>query len=134
MPQALAGTAKSRSVCRGRVGPPNGPSGLRVSAMRQGVIGTKRAAVDGGICTEALTVSVTVTVCGVLVAPGEATEIVLICGPTLRPAGFTDTVNSDEVDVTLIHGTFGVAVKESVPPPVLETPIACGGVSELCAV
>src|SRR5579862_2947105 len=125
MPQALAGMAKSRSVCRGRVGPPNGPVGLRVSAMRQGVIGTKRAAVAGGICTEALTVSVTVTVCGLLVAPGDATEIVLICGPTLSPAGFTDTVNSEEVGVTLIHGAFGVAVKDSVPPLLFETPIAC---------
>jgi hypothetical protein len=33
----------------------------------------------------------------------------------------------------LIHGALGVALKESVPPPVFETPMACGGVNELCA-
>src|ERR1700719_2125144 len=99
--------------------------------MRQGVTGTKRAALPGGICAEALMVSVTDTVCGLLVAPGAVTEIVPVCGPAARPVGFTDTVNPEAVDATLIHGALAVAVQLSVPPPVLETPMACGGVNEL---
>src|SRR5579859_7439409 len=129
MPQALLGMAKSRAVCRRRPGPPNGPVALRVSATRQGVIGTKRAALAGGICAEAPMISVTVTVCGLLVALGAATEIVPLCGPSPRPAGFTDTVKPEAVDVTSIHGAFGLAVKESVPPLMFETPTACGGVN-----
>src|ERR1700674_5736741 len=76
IPQALAGIAKSRDVCRGRLGPPKGPVALRVSAMRHGVIGTNRAALAGGTCAEALMVSETDTICGLLVAPGAVTEIV----------------------------------------------------------
>src|SRR5579864_5823122 len=86
IPQALAGMAKSREVCRGRPGPPKAPVTLRVSAMRQGVIGTKRAALEGAICAETLMVSVTDTVCGVFVAPVAATEIVPVCGPAAKPA------------------------------------------------
>jgi hypothetical protein len=102
--------------------------------MRHGVIGTKRAALAGGICAEALMFSVTDTVCGVLVAPGAATEIVPLCGPAAKPAGFTATVKPEDVEATLIHGAPGVAVHDSVPPPVFETPMFCGGVNELCAV
>src|SRR5579864_8697041 len=134
MPQALLEMAKSREVCRGRPGPPKGPVALRVSAMRHGVIGTKRAALEGGICAEALMVSVTDTVCGVLVAPGAVTEIVPACGPGARPAGLTDTVKPVDVKVTLIQGALGVAVHARVPPPVFETPTACAGVNEFCAV
>src|SRR5579864_105321 len=90
MPQTLAGMAKSREVCLGSPGPPKGPVTLRVSAMRHGVIGTKRAALEGGICAEALIVSVTDTVCGVFVAPVAATEIAPLCGPKPKPAGLTD--------------------------------------------
>lgn len=42
IPQALLGTANDLAAalpCRN--GPPNGPAGLRVSAMRHGVTGTK---------------------------------------------------------------------------------------------
>jgi hypothetical protein len=98
------------------------------------VTGTKRAALEGGICAEALIVSVTDTVCGVFVAPVAATEIVPVCGPAARPAGFTATVKPVDIEVRLIHGALGVAVQVSVPPPVFETPTACAGVNELCAV
>src|ERR1022692_5092908 len=42
MPQELDGMLKSRLTAAPRIGPPKGPVGSRVSAMRQGVIGTKR--------------------------------------------------------------------------------------------
>src|ERR1700681_875281 len=129
MPQALLGITKSRAVCRGRPGPPKGPVALRVSAMRHGVIGTNRAALEGGICVEALMVSVTDTVCGLLVAPGAVTEIVPVYGPRARPAGFAVTMKLEDAEVRLIQGATGVAVQESVPPPALETSTACGGVN-----
>src|ERR1700694_848258 len=102
MPQALAGMAKSRAVCRGRPGPPNGPVALRVSAMRQGVTGTKRVALEGGICAEELTVSVTDSVCGLFVAPGATTDIVPEWGPGVRPAGLADAVRLLGVSVRAI--------------------------------
>src|SRR5580765_1046977 len=42
IPQELAGTTKSRLDPAAKAGPPKGPAELRVSAMRQGVTGTKR--------------------------------------------------------------------------------------------
>ena len=42
MPQELAGIVKLRGTPPLKIGPPNGPFGLRVSATRHGVIGTKR--------------------------------------------------------------------------------------------
>src|SRR4051812_5473170 len=44
-PQALLGTMKSRVAPPPSDGPPKGPTGSRVSATRQGVIGTKCSAV-----------------------------------------------------------------------------------------
>jgi hypothetical protein len=60
MPQALFGIANPRDVPALKNGPPNGPFGFRVSAMRQGVTGTKRRA-PGWIC-----VNVADTVCAEL--------------------------------------------------------------------
>src|SRR5437899_492342 len=42
IPQALLGTLNPRLECPPKNGPPKGPAGLRVSAIRQGVTGTKR--------------------------------------------------------------------------------------------
>src|ERR1051326_7064103 len=44
MEHVLLGTAKSRLVLPAMDGPPKGPATLRESAMRQGVMGTKRRA------------------------------------------------------------------------------------------
>jgi hypothetical protein len=44
MPQTLLGITKSRDVFPAMAGPPKGPLGFRVSAIRQGVTGTKWAA------------------------------------------------------------------------------------------
>ena len=74
--------------------------------------------------------SATDTVCGLFVAPGAVTEILPICGPKAKPAGFTDTMKPLGVSERAIHGAFGVAVKERVPPLALETLMACGGVNE----
>src|SRR5579864_8427329 len=125
MPQALLGIAKSREVCLGSVGPPKEPLGLRVSAMRQGVIGMKRAGLGGNTWTDEFTVSVTDTVCGLLVASGASTEIVPVCGPSPRPAGLTDTVKSEDAGVRVIHGTFALADQENAPPLLLATPMDC---------
>ena len=49
IPQALLGIANALAAALPcRKGPPNGPAGLRVSAMRQGVIGTKLKPVSVG--------------------------------------------------------------------------------------
>lgn len=45
--QPLAGMAKPRVVFPLKIGPPNGPFALRVSAIRQGVTGTKLRAEMG---------------------------------------------------------------------------------------
>ena len=42
MPQGPAGISKSRLMPLANAGRPKGPAGLRVSAIRQGVTGTKR--------------------------------------------------------------------------------------------
>jgi hypothetical protein len=39
MPHALEGTGNERGVAGAMIGPPNGPSALRVSATRHGVNG-----------------------------------------------------------------------------------------------
>ena len=41
MPHELLGTVNPREVCALKNGPPNGPFGFLVSAIRHGVIGTK---------------------------------------------------------------------------------------------
>jgi hypothetical protein len=46
MPQALLGMTKSRDVFPVMAGPPNGPLGVRVSAIRQGLTGTNCVAED----------------------------------------------------------------------------------------
>ena len=42
MPHELLGRTKSRDTPAARIGPPKGPLAFLVSAIRQGVIGTKR--------------------------------------------------------------------------------------------
>jgi hypothetical protein len=104
---------------------------FRESAMRQGVIGTNRVALDADAWNADATVNVTETVCGLFVAPGALTEIVPAYCPSPRLAGFADTVKPVEVDVTLSHGTDETAFQGNVPPPVFDTPTICGGVSTL---
>jgi hypothetical protein len=54
IPQALLGTANAlAAACPCRKGPPNGPAGLRVSAIRHGVTGTKLKPVSGVIADDA---------------------------------------------------------------------------------
>src|ERR1700676_2327080 len=43
IPQPLPGIAKARTSAASMLGPPKGPFGRRVSAMRQGLTGTNRA-------------------------------------------------------------------------------------------
>src|SRR5438067_3551982 len=52
MPHTLLETTKSREVCAGRIGPPKGAPGFRVSATRHGVTAMKRVAMRAGVEAE----------------------------------------------------------------------------------
>src|SRR5205085_938440 len=74
---------KSRVPPAARAGAPNGPAGLRVSAMRQGVIGTKRKA---GAKPETLTVTLAEPTSGV--GSVSVAETVIMRDPGLSAAVF----------------------------------------------
>src|SRR5579862_7576896 len=87
MPQALSGTAKLRAPFAATAGPPNGPSALRVSTMRHGVMGVKCIGLEITGGDGAVIVRFTMMSCGLLVAPGDVTTITPIFGPAGRPDG-----------------------------------------------
>jgi len=88
IPQALLGTIKSRVVPPVIAGPPNGPVAFRVSAMRQGVTGTKCVAVETMVwpavaVNETLLTAVNLTapsVDGIAATCGK-TKVVPVMGP-----------------------------------------------------
>ena len=73
-----------------------------------------------------LTVRVTGTLTGELVAPVAVTVIAPLYVPGVRPAMLTETVTAEgavpEVGLTLSHVALSVALQFNVPPPVLVMP------------
>src|SRR5579872_875055 len=88
IPQALLGMMKSRAVSAANAGPLNGPLGvLRVSAMRQGVMGTYRRAVP-----ETAGSIIVLSVVLAVADPPPDTETEFTCGDAAFAAAFTVTV------------------------------------------
>ena len=76
---------------------------------------------------DALTVSVTETVCGLFVVPAAVIAIEPVYVPAVTPVEFTETVSVPGADESVSHVVAVVADQVNVPPPVLETVTVCGG-------
>src|ERR1051326_6399906 len=103
MLQVLLGMAKDRLVPPARKGPPNGPFAFRVSAMRQGVTGTK-------VSTE-LKIANTVW--------DEFMVTVQVCAPEQAPL---HPVNAEPVAGTAVNVTVAPLARfaEQVVPQLIE--------------
>src|SRR5215472_11938107 len=125
MPHALMGIAKSREDPAAMAGPPKPPWGVRVSATRQGVTGTKWVAgeITGGAA--ALTVNSIGIAMGLLVAPGAVIVMTPAYPPGARPIGFTVTMRVVAVSERTIQGTLAEADHENVPVPELVMSMVC---------
>src|SRR5258706_9333885 len=106
---------KSREVCATKTGPPKGPFAFRVSAMRQGVIGTKRDAV----CTVSVTVKVwppmvSVPVLGAADVRADALKETVPFPAPLEPA----LIVIQSALLTAVHAQFGevVTFTDRLPP------------------
>ena len=76
----------------------------------------------GGVGLDApVTVSITVTVCGLLETPAAEIEIVPKWGPAERFAGLMETVSNPVADEVMIQGALAVADHVNVPPPLFAT-------------
>src|ERR1700735_2887377 len=88
MPQALCGMSKVRLAAAASSGPPNAPVGLRVSAMRQGVMAMN---CNSPVVEAAVPVPLIETVCGEPVALSTM-ERLAVSGPVAAGLNSTDTV------------------------------------------
>src|SRR5712691_9487389 len=107
--------AKSREVCATKAGPPKGPFALRVSAMRQGPLGTKREAVCGvSVTVKVWPPMVSVPVLGAADVRADALKETVPIPVPLEPA----LIVIQSALLTAVHGQAGevVTFTDRLPP------------------